>query len=119
MSAAIGPVTRRRRLSWALFAVWTCLVVAALLVPVDRMPKVFWRGLDKVSHTAMFTVMGTLAQAAAPWAALAVALPLAVGLELAQKRLPYRTYDNVELLANVIGVVVGLGLYETAVRLRR
>lgn len=110
---------KRKLLRWLLFGAWTALVVVALVVPTDRMPKVFWRGLDKVAHTAMFTVMGTLAQAAAPWAAVGVALPLAVGLELAQKKLPYRTYDNVELLANVIGVAVGLALYEASTRLRR
>ncbi len=110
---------RGRRLSWLLFGAWTALVVAALVVPTDRLPRLFWQGLDKVAHTAMFTVMGTLAQAAAPWAGLVIALPLALGLELVQKRLPYRTFDRVELLANVIGVAVGLGLYEAAQRLRR
>jgi len=109
----------RRWLSWFLYALWIGIVVTALLVPTDRMPRIFWAGLDKVAHTAMFTVMGALGQAAAPWIALVISLSMAVGLELVQKSLPYRTYDTVELLANVTGVLVGVICFELGTRLRR
>lgn len=103
----------------ALFLAWSGLVAAALLVvPVPERPIVGY-GFDKVAHTAMFTVMGTLAQAAVPWVSLAVTVPVAAGLEYAQKRVPRRTYDRVELLANIIGVVLGAGLFELAQALRR
>ena len=110
---------KRRGLAWVLYAVWIALTVTALVVPTDRMPRLFWAGLDKVSHTAMFTVLGALGQAAAPWLTLLVSLPLAVGLELVQKKLPYRTYDTVELVANVVGVACGVACFELGSRLGR
>jgi len=110
---------RRRWLAWTIYVVWSCMTVAAMLVPTDRVPKVFWHGMDKVAHTAMFALTGALGQAAAPWVTLFVSLPLAVGLELIQKQLPHRTYDQVELYANVIGVVVGVLCLEMGKRLGR
>jgi VanZ family protein len=67
----------------------------------------------------MFTVMGALAQATLPWVSLVATVPAAAGLEYAQKRIPKRTYDRVELLANILGVVLGAGLFELATVLRR
>lgn len=110
---------RRRGVALVLFVCWTGLVAAALLVlPVPERPIV-GRGFDKVAHTAMFTVMGTLAQAAVPWVSLVATVPLAAGLEYAQKWVPKRTYDRVELVANMLGVVLGAGLFELANALRR
>lgn len=103
---------KRRGVSWVLYILWVGLTVAAMVVPTSRVPKVFWTGLDKVTHTAMFTVLGALGQAATPWLTLLFSLPLAVALELAQRRITYRTYDTVELLANVIGVLAGVVCFE-------
>ncbi len=106
-------------MTWIMYAAWITLTVIALVVPTERMPRLFWAGLDKVSHTVMFTVLGALGQAAAPWLTLFVSLSLAVGLELVQKKLPYRTYDTVELLANIIGVIAGVVCFELGSRLKR
>ena len=51
-------------------------------------------------------VTGTLAQAALPWVSLVATVPMAIGLELAQKRIPNRSYNRVELIANVLGVLL-------------
>jgi VanZ family protein len=109
----------RRRLAWVLLVIWTVVTVVALTVPLDRPPKVIGSGFDKVAHTGMFTVMGVLAQAAAPWYSLLFTLPFGVGLEYLQKRLPHRDFDQVEVLANVVGIVLGIVCFETATRLRR
>lgn len=110
---------KRRVIAWVLYLFWVGVTIAAMLLPADKLPKAFWTGLDKVTHTALFTVLGTLGQAATPWVTLLFSLPLAVGLELAQKRFSYRTYDKVELWANVIGVFVGVVCFEVGKRLGR
>jgi hypothetical protein len=102
-----------------LFLAWTGLVIAAQLLPFYPEKPLVGIGFDKVVHTAMFTVTGTLAQAALPWVSLVATVPMAIGLELAQKRIPNRSYNRVELLANVLGVVLGAGLFELAQGLRR
>ena len=109
----------RRGLAWILLVVWTVATVVALSVPLDDAPKVMGRGFDKVVHTGMFTVMGVLAQAAAPWYSLLFALPIGIGLEYSQKFIPHRTFDRVEVAANIIGVILGVACFETATRLKR
>ncbi len=109
----------RRRLAWVLLVIWTVVTAVALTVPLDRAPKIMGRGFDKVAHTGMFTVMGVLAQAAAPWYSLLFTLPFGVGLEYLQKQLPHRDFDQVEVAANVVGIVLGIVCFETATRLRR
>jgi VanZ family protein len=109
----------RRWLAWVLLAVWAVGIVVALTVPIDYAPKVMGRGFDKVAHTAMFTVLGVLAQAAAPWYSLLFTLPFGAGLEYLQKKLPYRTFDQVEVLANIVGIILGIVCFEIATRLKR
>ena len=108
---------RGRKIAWYLLLGWTILTAIALTVPIDGMPRVVGRGFDKVVHTTLFTIMGSLAQAATPWYSLLVALPIAIVMEYVQTRLPHRTYDRVELAANIVGVLLGIGCYEIAVRL--
>jgi hypothetical protein len=75
------------------------------------------RGFDKVIHTTLFTVMGIAAQAAAPWISLLVTGPVAVGLELVQKKIPGREFDTVDMLANITGIFLGLAAFELSKRL--
>jgi len=110
---------RSRRPARLLFAAWTVLICAALLLPYDLDRTPVGPGFDKVAHTAMFTVLGVLAQAAFPWLSLLFILPLAVGLECAQRLVPGRTYDRVDLHANLIGVLLGTLLAESSWRLKR
>lgn len=110
---------RGRGRAWVLFLVWMVLTAAVLVVPYDQNRVPVGRGFDKVAHTAMFTVMGALAQAALPWASLLITLPLGAGLEFAQKRIPERTFDRVDLVANLLGAALGALLFETSTRLRK
>jgi VanZ family protein len=98
---------------------WIVLTSAVLTIPFRRQPRLVEQGYDKVIHTSLFTVMGIAAQAAAPWVSLLVTTPVAIGLELVQQRLPYRTYSVVDLLANLTGVVLGLFSFELSNRLLR
>jgi len=103
--------------AWLFLVCWIALTSVLLTIPFHRQPKIVERGYDKVVHTSLFTVMGIAAQAAAPWISLVVTTPVAVGLELVQQRLPYRTYSTVDLLANLTGILLGLASFELSTRL--
>jgi VanZ family protein len=84
-----------------------------------RMQRLLQGGGDKVVHTALFTVMGVAAQAAAPWISLLVTSPVAVSLELLQKKIPGRQFDLIDMLANFTGIFLGLAAFELSTRLSR
>ncbi len=108
----------RRWRAWVFLVCWIAVTCFALTYPFKRGPKVIERGYDKVIHTALFTVMGISAQAAAPWISLLVTGPVAVGLELVQKKMPAREFDTVDMLANITGIFLGLFAFELSTRLR-
>ena len=105
--------------AWVFLACWIALTCFAMTYNfhVPRVEKVIEHGGDKIIHVTLFTVMGLSAQAAAPWVSLLVTAPFAVGLELAQKKIPWRTYDIVDMLANITGIFLGLYAYELSIRL--
>jgi len=109
----------RRGRAWVFLVTWIALTSFALTFPfhLQRTPKMLERGGDKIIHTSLFTVMGLSAQAAAPWVSLLVTAPLAVGLELVQKRIPGRSYDITDMLANIVGMFLGVASFELSRRL--
>jgi VanZ family protein len=109
----------KRGKAWVFLVCWIALTGFALTFPfhLQRTPKILERGGDKVIHTSLFTVMGIAAQAAAPWVSVLVTAPLAVGLELVQKKIPGRTYDITDMLANIVGMFLGLAAFELSKRL--
>jgi VanZ family protein len=109
----------RRARAWVFLFCWIALTTFFLTFPFKRGPQVLERGYDKVIHTSLFTVMGISAQAAAPWISLLVTGPVAVGLELLQKRLPAREFSTVDMLANITGIFLGLFAYELSTRLTK
>jgi hypothetical protein len=109
----------RRGRAWVFLAGWIVLTSIALTVPFHfkRTPKILERGGDKIVHTALFTVMGVAAQAAAPWISMLVTGPVANGLELIQKKIPGREFDMTDMLANFVGIFLGLFAFELSKRL--
>jgi len=107
----------RRIRAWVFLVCWTVLTSFALTFPFRKGPKIVERGYDKVIHTSLFTVMGISAQAAAPWISLLVTGPVAVGLELVQKKIPRREFDIADMLANITGIFLGVASYELSRRL--
>ena len=105
--------------AWVFLVCWIALTCFAMTYNfrVPRMQKVLERGGDKIIHETLFTVMGLSAQAAAPWVSLLVTAPFAVGLELVQKKIPWRTYDITDMLANIVGIFLGLFAFELSKRL--
>ena len=108
-----------RARAWVFLACWIALTCFALTFPfhLKHPPTVLKRGGDKIIHTALFTVMGISAQAAAPWISLLVTGPFAVGLELVQKKIPDRDFDVTDMLANLTGIFLGVASYELSRRL--
>lgn len=105
--------------AWVLLFVWVALTITALTVPIRQPPRVVQRGLDKAIHTGLFAVMGVLGQAATPWATLLLTAPIAFGVEYLQKKLPSgRSYEEVDLIANLLGLALGVVCYELSIRLR-
>lgn len=103
--------------AWMFLVCWIALTSFALTFPFRKGPKIVERGYDKVIHTSLFTVMGISAQAAAPWISLLVTGPVAVGLELVQKKIPRREFDITDMLANITGIFLGVASYELSRRL--
>jgi hypothetical protein len=109
---------QRRGRAWVFLAGWIAVTSILLTVPfhLKRTPKILARGGDKIVHTALFTVMGVAAQAAAPWISLLVTGPVATGLELIQKKIPGREFDLADMLANFVGIFLGLVAFELSKR---
>ncbi len=105
--------------AWLFLVFWIIVTGVLLTVPLRRPPDVIQRGYDKVIHTALFTVMGVAAQAAAPFVSLLLTVPVAVGLEYVQKELPDRNFSLVDLLANLTGILLGLTVFELSTKLFR
>jgi len=111
----------RQRRAWVFLAAWIAFTTFALTVPfhMKNPPRMLATGGDKIIHTALFTVMGISAQAAAPWLSLLVTGPVAVGLELVQKKIPGREFDTTDMLANIVGIFLGLAAFELSRKLTR
>ncbi len=120
------PDIRRRLLPAAL---WSLLVAVLLLVPGDEVPDPgFWDWLDKPVHAVLFAVhFALLPMALAAWrrrgAGLAVPAALsgayALLLEAAQIRVPGRSWDLWDLVADFAGIVLmALWLGRRRARLR-
>jgi VanZ family protein len=97
-------------------ALWGCVLVVAWLAfaPVAEPVGFSW---DKANHVLAFCVMAALADAGYPgrdrelprWALL---LGYGLVIELVQWPLPYRDFSWLDLVANVVGVLLYIGLRE-------
>ncbi len=112
---------RGRARAWVFLVFWIAVTGFLLTFPfnIENPPQILERGGDKIIHTSLFTVMGLAAQAAMPWASLLVTAPLAVGLEVAQKGIPNRTFDYTDMAANIVGMFLGLVAFELSTRLSK
>ncbi len=95
-------------------ALWGCVLLVAWLAfaPFAEPPGFTW---DKANHVLAFCVMAGLADAGYPgrkWELLRWGLLLGYGvvIELVQWQLPYREPSWLDLVANLVGVLLYLGL---------
>lgn len=116
---------------------WAGVTAAALLLPTSElsgwMPGIPWVrlalvfagwGLDKLVHGTLFGVLAWLAVGSSRSLALrrpaltvlAVATLYAVALEAAQHWVPDRRADTLDLLADIVGIILGLWLARRILR---
>lgn len=127
-SPVAGPVGEAPRRPWrAAAAVLSGVAGLALLVAAENLEagRIFnftlrYPGTDKLAHVGQYALvflatwwllgalaMGRLARAAA---GVAIATVLGAGDELFQRFVAHRSFEFADLAANVLGVVLGVGL---------
>lgn len=109
------------RLRIVLASLWTAAVVAGLSYPASQVPAVGIQSIDKIVHLVLFFVLGFLWMAALGMdlnkrtaAVFITGLAFAVATELIQGILPVnREADSLDVLADLIGLVIGIGAYRS------
>lgn len=101
--------------SLRLAVAWTVLIVVLCTVPVSEMPAQFPPfSYDKWVHLGLFAVFAVLWLRARPGQGLAILVAgtvFGIGIEVVQGILPIgRSPDPLDAVADVVGLVVGLGL---------
>jgi VanZ family protein len=91
-----------------LFFLWTCGIFAALFLPPPKTKILETPGLDKVVHVLLYGVFGGLAVPVMGWLSIPAGVILGVTTEWGQKFIPHRTADLRDLLADMIGLVIGV-----------
>jgi VanZ family protein len=111
------PSLRVRR---ALFVLVLLAVLVLALKPVPVEPPLFDH-IDKLNHVGCFALLAVLAWWAGCrplWAVGAGLLAFGVLIEVAQSAVPTRSADPLDLVADLLGIALGL-LLCAAVRARR
>ncbi len=113
---------RRRRLGWALAALWALLIFWQSSTPdaggmLDWLPP----GSDKAAHALAFMVLAGLLTLATgrPLVAAALAFLYGASDEVHQAFVPGRSSDVLDLAADAVGAVAGAWLASAALRARR
>lgn len=103
-------------------AFWLCalvVLVLALLPPGTPMPTTGW---DKSNHMLAFATLALLAQRAWPgrgWPIVICLVGYGVMIEWLQSLTPYRDADAIDVVADSIGVLLGLAVAAGLRRARR
>lgn len=112
----------RRRAAW-LAGLWTLVLWVGCSIPGSEIPEVRLLAADKLAHVFLFAVFAVLWARAAPgrWVAIAGGgLGFGVFTEVWQHLLPIgRTGDPFDVVADAVGLAVGLGAVWGAARRSR
>jgi VanZ family protein len=102
---------------------WSLTVVALTLIPGEQIPNVPVFGIDKLVHIFIFGLMMTLTAVGLYKSSfytsikrptlIAVVYSIGFGMiiEFIQPYIPGRSFSLFDILANVMGVALGYGLY--------
>jgi hypothetical protein len=106
---------------------WTIIVLYATLSPGDQLPGRFLFDLpylDKIIHTGLFTVQSFLMiklfqrirqlEKLSNWKlgiAILLCIILGVFVEIMQNFIPDRSFEPMDLVCNIIGILLGLASF--------
>lgn len=117
-----------RRHHWGLLTLYLLGTVFLFLAPVGEPPGLIAQipvDSDKVAHFALLALLAVLIRwnlTAPKWRgtiAVIAACGYAVIIELLQSVLPHRTGDPYDLVAGVLGAVVGVGIVGPGAKVAR
>ncbi len=107
---------RLRALWWSLGLALLATIAALSLLPLKALP-VDVPNIDKLNHAVAYIVLTTyFGQLTTLPRALGVLLGYGIGIELLQAQTPYRQAEIADLVANSVGMVLGLLLLRTRIR---
>lgn len=106
---------------------WTVALLAGLAIPSSGLPDIQIKNLDKIAHLLLFFVFGILWMGALRLelrtrmaVVIGIGILVAIGTELMQGMLPFeRQPDHLDVVADVIGLVIGVGTYRALARRRQ
>lgn len=112
--------TTLRSTGWFRLLFWGCAIavlVLALMPPSPRMPDTGW---DKANHMLAFGVLAMLAMRGWPgraWVILLALIGYGVLIEVLQGFTPDRDADAIDVIADTIGILIGLAASTLMARL--
>ena len=106
------PAERSHPLWWVLFLAATVGVIAISLAPAQSVQPAASIVPDYVGHAVGYAVLGVLAMQAARWPVrwTIVLIVLGTSLEVLQPVLSNRIASISDIIANTIGVLIGVGV---------
>jgi VanZ family protein len=106
------PTERNHPLWWVLFITAMVGVIAISLAPAQSVEPAASIVPDYVGHAVGYAVLGVLAMLAAPWPVrwIIVLIVLGASLEVLQPMLSNRFASISDIVANTLGVLLGVGL---------
>lgn len=122
---------RTPRLQWLAPLIWAIVLLILSTLPTSRLPKIRnwtdWVGVDKLAHLLVYAVFAVLLYLplrgkrinTGLWSVVIAAL-YGVGMEFLQATLSTgRGYDPADMLANLIGALLGWLLIRWLLSLRK
>lgn len=91
----------------------TAVILVAMLTPAEAIPDTGFNGMDVVVHVVTFTLWGAAVSRefrAAPGMVLLAGMGLALGTELLQLLIPGRAFSLWDMLSDLVGLVIGVGI---------
>jgi len=106
------------------FLIWTIIIIVGLSIPGQSLPKSSIIGIDKIVHVSMFFVWMVLALHSFRWTTkrtifriFIIGCIFAVTSELYQQSfIPNRLADVWDVAADVLGLVLAIGLWDIRAR---
>lgn len=104
---------RRKILFWG----WTGIILILSLIPSPEFPQP--SGFDKIAHSAVYGILGWLGTWFLGWFSIPFGIVLGAGIEILQKFVPGRSSELGDLLADCIGILLGVIAFKVYKAIKR